>query len=144
MAKAKPADALPTDLKPQELAARLNDPEFRARIEAAVATLPRDKAAELVALLEASIRRRRIEMWGYIAAAIVMLLGMVVALYIYGRAGRDEFIGWVFLLPLGLAGLTMIIVARWARAADALDRSRRAELRAGASDGEDAPPAPGV
>lgn len=137
MAKAPrpaPADALPIDVKPQELAQRLADPEFRARIEQAVQQLPADKATELVALLEASIRRRRIEMWGYIAAAIVMLVGMVFALYLYGRAGGDSFVGWVFLLPLGLAGLTMMLVARWARAADAASRTQRAALRASGDD----------
>lgn len=51
----------PSTVKPRELAERLADPEFRERIETAISHLPPEKAAELVALLEASIRRRKIE-----------------------------------------------------------------------------------
>ncbi|MEZ4402728.1 MAG: hypothetical protein R3B06_22090 [Kofleriaceae bacterium] len=122
---ASPAAAtLPTDIKPAELAERLNDPAFRQRIEDAIGNLPPDKAAELVVLLEASINRRKIEMLGYLAAAGVMLVGMVIALYVYGKSDGTEFLGWVFLFPLALAGLVMILVARWARRSEAAARAR--------------------
>ena len=61
---------------------------FRERIEQGISALPPEKAAELVALLEASIRRRKIELFGYIASAVVLLLGMVIAVYVYGRAAH--------------------------------------------------------
>lgn len=123
------AIAEPATIKPQELAARLTDPAFRERVEAAVANMPPEQAAELVALLEASIRRRQIELVGYLAAAAILLVGMVVALYAFGAAAEGTFVGWVFLIPLGLAGVVMIGVARAARRAEAADR-RKASPRA--------------
>lgn len=119
------ADAIaPDKIKPQELATRLADPAFRARVEEAVANLPPERAAELVALLEASIRRRKIELVGYLAAAVVLLVGMVIAIYAYGAAAEGRFVGWVFILPLALAGLVMIAVGRAARKAEEADRRK--------------------
>ena len=120
-----PAAAAPPPIKPKELAEQLNDPAFRERIEQAISALPPEKAAELVALLEASIRRRKIELFGYIASAVVLLLGMVIAVYTYGRAAHGQFIGWVFLAPLAAAGVIMIAVARWAAKREAAERQQR-------------------
>lgn len=120
-----PAADAPPPIKPKELAEQLNDPAFRERIEQAISALPPEKAAELVALLEASIRRRKIELFGYIASAVVLLLGMVIAVYTYGRAAHGQFIGWVFLAPLAAAGVIMIAVARWAAKREAAERQQR-------------------
>ncbi len=120
-----PAADAPPPIKPKELAEQLNDPAFRERIEQAISALPPEKAAELVALLEASIRRRKIELFDYIASAVVLLLGMVIAVYVYGRAAHGQFIGWVFLAPLAAAGVIMIAVARWAAKREAAERQQR-------------------
>lgn len=120
-----PAADAPPPIKPKELAEQLNDPAFRERIEQAIAALPPEKAAELVALLEASIRRRKVELIGYIAAAVVLLIGMVIAVYAYGKAAHGQFIGWVFLAPLAAAGVIMIAVARWAAKREATERQQR-------------------
>ena len=120
MAKAadkKPADKKPADKKPADLAERLNDPAFRAQIEEGLKNMPPEKAAELVAMLEASLRRRKIELYGYLGAALVLLLGMVIALYVYGASDGQNFMSWVFLVPMGLAGLVMWLVGRWSTAA---------------------------
>ncbi len=119
-----PASEVP-EIKPVELAKQLEDPAFRERIETAVANLPPDKAAELVALLEASMNRRKVEFLGYISAALVLLVGMVIALYVYGRSDANQFRGWLLLLPLAAAGLIMIAVARWAKKREAQDRQQR-------------------
>ena len=123
------ADAPAPAQKPKELAEQLADPAFRERIEQAIGALPPEKAAELVALLEASIRRRKIELVGYLAAAVVLLLGMVIAIYAYGAAAQGRFVGWVFILPLALAGLVMIAVGRAARRAEEAER-RKSSARA--------------
>lgn len=101
--------------KPTDLAQRLADPAFRAQIEEAVASMPAERAAELVYMLEASLRRRKIELIGYLAAAVVLLLGMVIAIYLFGRSDGTWFVGWVFLVPLAAAGLVMMFVGRLAR-----------------------------
>jgi hypothetical protein len=98
--------------KPPELTDRLADPAFRAQIEEGIKNMPPEKAAELVAMLEASLRRRRIELYGYIGAAVVLLVGMVVALYIYGATDHGNFMSWIFLIPMGLAGGVMWLVGR--------------------------------
>ncbi|HVV87678.1 MAG TPA: hypothetical protein VHE35_31770 [Kofleriaceae bacterium] len=100
----------------KDLAERLRDPAFQADIEQAVRELPPDKAAQLVAMLEASIKRRKLELWGYIAAAAIVVFGMVGAFLVLGLTPPGTFVGWVFLIPLGLAGLVMWRVGRRARA----------------------------
>jgi hypothetical protein len=103
------------DLKAKDLADRLADPAFRAQIEEAVARLPPDKAEQLVAMLEHSLHRRKVELIGYVAAVVVLLLGMVVALYAYGARGGGMSGAWIFLVPLALAGVVMMVVGRIAR-----------------------------
>lgn len=126
----RPAPAVDVpEIKPVELAKQLEDPAFRERIETAVSNLPPDKAAELVALLEASMRRRKVELFGYIGAALVLLVGMVLALYAYGRADANQFRGWLLLLPLAGAGVIMIGVARWAKKREDEDRQQRSARR---------------
>lgn len=123
-------ETLPAVVKPTELAEKLADPEFRGRIEEAIANLPPDKAAELVDMLEESMRRRKIELAGYIAAALVLLVGMVIAMYAFGRASHRQFAGWYLLLPLAASGVMMIAVSRWANKREKEARARRAEARA--------------
>ena len=127
-ARPDPAVDVP-EIKPVELAKQLEDPAFRERIETAVANLPPDKAAELVALLESSMQRRKVELLGYVGAAMVLLVGMVLALYAYGRADANQFRGWLLLLPLAAAGLIMIAVARWAKKREIEDRQQRSARR---------------
>ena len=103
-------------LAAKDLAARLADPKFQADVEAAVRDLPPEKAAELVAMLEASMRKRKIELYGYLAAAAIVIVGMIGALLVMGSVEEGTFIGWVFLVPLGLAGIVMMLVGRRARA----------------------------
>ncbi|MBZ0236225.1 MAG: hypothetical protein K8M05_28115 [Deltaproteobacteria bacterium] len=103
--------------KPADLAERLADPAFRAQIEEGLKNMPPEKAAELVAMLEDSLRRRKIELIGYLGAALVLLVGMVIALYVYGSSDRESFVTWIFLVPMGLAGLVMWLVGRWSNAA---------------------------
>lgn len=115
--------APPAKEKPGDLAQRLEDPAFRAQIEDAIKNMPPEKAAELVAMLEDSLRRRKIELFGYLGAALALVVGMVIALYIYGSSDANDFVGWVFLIPLALAGGIMWGIGRWAQ------RGRKARRR---------------
>ena len=94
----------------------MKDPAFQRDIEQAVRDLPPERAAELVAMLEASMRRRKLELYGYLAAAAIVVVGMVGALLFLGSAKENSFVGWVFLVPLALAGLVMWLVGKKARA----------------------------
>ena len=113
---AKATDKATEKKKPLELSDRLNDPAFRAQIEEGLKNMPPEKAAELVAMLEASLYRRKMELYGYVGAAAVLLVGMVVALYIYGATDHGNFMSWIFLIPMGLAGGVMWLVGRWSNA----------------------------
>jgi hypothetical protein len=99
--------------KPKDIHEKLADPAFRAQIEEGLKNMPPEKAAELVAMLETSLRRRKIELYGYIAAAVVLLVGMIASLYIYGATDHGNFMSWIFLIPMGLAGAVMWFVGRW-------------------------------
>jgi hypothetical protein len=105
-----------TDVTSKDLAARLADPKFQRDIEQAVRELPPERAAELVAMLEASIKRRKLELYGYLAAAVIVLLGLIGGLLIMGSTSSGSFVGWTFFIPIGLAGLVMWLVGRKARA----------------------------
>jgi len=115
-AKAAPPDAGPdgTLKKPGDLAERLNDPAFRDEIERAIQNMPPEKAAELVAMLETSLRRRQLELIRHLAAAFILLVGLVRAPHHYGTSDHDAFVGWIFLIPLAAAGGVMWLVGRLA------------------------------
>ncbi len=101
----------------RELSERMADPAFQADIERAVRELPPERAAELVAMLEASIKRRKIELYGYLAAAVIVVVGMLGTLWIMGKYGGSSFVAWVLLIPLALAGAVMTWVGKRAKAA---------------------------
>jgi hypothetical protein len=111
-----PWSALMAKAKAEGIHEKLADPAFRAQIEEGLKNMPPEKAAELVAMLEASLRRRKIELYGYIAAAVVLLVGMIVSLYIYGATDHGDLMTWIFLIPMGLAGGVMWSIGRWADA----------------------------
>ncbi len=113
----------------KDLAARLSDPAFQTEIEQAIRELPPDRAAELVAMLEASVRRRRIELYGYLLAAVVVIVGMIGALLIMGSVEDGRFVGWVFLVPLALAGLVMTVVGKRAKAGAPTTKPKPAATR---------------
>ena len=115
-ASASAATATAGKVAAKDLAQRLKDPEFQRDIEQAVRDLPPERAAELVAMLEASMRRRKLELYGYLAAAVIVVVGMGAALMFMGSAKENSFVGWVFLIPLALAGLVMWLVGKKARA----------------------------
>jgi hypothetical protein len=101
----------------RELSDRLADPAFQADIERAVRDLPPERAAELVEMLEGSIKRRKLELYGYLVAAAIVVIGMIVSLLIMGSAPEGSFVAWIFLVPLALAGVVMTWMGKRAKAA---------------------------
>ncbi len=78
----------------------------------AIEQLTPEEAAFFVEKLEAAVRKRKIQLTGYLVAMLVWLLGMVAGLVYYGT--HDGFVGWVFLAPFGLVGATLWAFGRWA------------------------------
>jgi hypothetical protein len=70
-----------------------------------------DQATFFMFKLEAALKKRKLQLTGYIVAMIVWLLSMVVALAYFGV--MDGFTGWVFLVPFALVGLVLYGFGRW-------------------------------
>ena len=66
--------------------------------------------------LETALRKRKIQITGYIVAMVVWLVGMVCALAYFGM--RDGFVGWVFLVPFGLVGVILWVFGTLANESD--------------------------
>jgi hypothetical protein len=73
-----------------------------------------EEAAYFLAKLEAAIKKRKIQIAGYLAAMLMWVLGMFVALAYYGT--HDGFVGWVFLIPFAFVGGILWAFGRWSEA----------------------------
>lgn len=78
----------------------------------AVENLSSDEAAFFLHKLEMALRKRKIQLTGYLAAMAVWLVAMTCALAYAGM--HDGFIGWVFLVPFGFVGAILYGFGRWA------------------------------
>jgi len=90
----------------------MSDQEFAEKL----AALTPEQRAMFEHALELTVKKRRLLMTGYLATAIALILGMAWALYIFGKThGGEEFMGWVFLVPLLVAAIVLIMFGRLAR-----------------------------
>ena len=83
----------------------------------AVAQLTPEEAAYYVDALNRALKKRKLQLVGYLVGAIAGLVGMVVALIIYGNAGEGTFVAWAFAIPFGAIGLVLYLFGRMAEAA---------------------------
>ena len=67
--------------------------------------------------VERIARRRKVQLYGYTLALLVMILGVLGSLYVYGVAPPGRFVGWVFFIPFALVGAILWVFGRWARKA---------------------------
>ena len=110
------------------LVAKAFDADKHVELAEAVAQLSPEEAAYFVAKLEGAIRKRKIQITGYLVAMLAWVAGMFFALAWYGT--HDGFVGWVFLAPFGVVGVILYAFGRWSErvAADfaKLDRPTKA------------------
>lgn len=78
----------------------------------AIEKLTPEEAEFFIARLEAAVRKRKIQISGYLAAMLVWIVGMMFALVWYGT--HDGFTGWAFILPFGLVGGILYAFGKWA------------------------------
>jgi len=95
-----------------ELVSQAFNADKHEELARAIEKLTPEEAAFFVEKLEAAVRKRKIQLTGYLVAMLVWLLGMVAALVYYGT--HDGFVGWVFLAPFALVGATLWAFGRWA------------------------------
>lgn len=81
------------------------DPAKQDALEDAIKKLSPDEARFFLWKLEMSVRKRKLQLTGYLVAIAVWLVGMVGALVIYGTS--SGFVGYLFLVPFALVGLTL-------------------------------------
>jgi hypothetical protein len=81
-------------------------------IAEAIQNLSQEEAALFLFHLESKLRKRKIQLTGYLVGIALWLAGMLLALAVFGMA--DGFVGWVFLAPFALVGVTLWGFGRWA------------------------------
>ena len=89
-----------------------------------------------------SLKKRKIQLTGYLVAMVVWLVGMIFALVYYGT--HDGFVGWVFLVPFALVGADPVRVRQVGRAGVGKPRCRGTEHGAAEAGRRPAKPVPGV
>jgi hypothetical protein len=78
----------------------------------AIEKLSPDEAAFFLHKLEHAIRKRKIQITGYLAAMGGWLIAMTLAIAYYGT--HDGFVAWVFVVPFGLVGAILYAFGTWA------------------------------
>lgn len=88
------------------------DKDKHDELAEAIKKLSPDEAAFFLWKLEISVRRRKIQLTGYLVAMVVWLVAMLGALVIYGST--SGFVGYVFLLPFAFVGVILWAFGKWA------------------------------
>jgi hypothetical protein len=78
----------------------------------AIAQLSPDEAAFFLHRLEVALRKRKIQLSGYLIAMVAWLVGMVMALVYFGM--NDASAAWAFIVPFGIVGLVLYGFGTWA------------------------------
>ncbi len=90
------------------------DVDKHVELARAIEKLNPQEAAFFLWKLEMSIRKRKIQIMGYLTAMLVWIAGMMFALIWYGT--HDGFVGWAFLLPFLLVGVILFLFGKWSEA----------------------------
>lgn len=94
------------------LVAKAFNADKHEELARAIEQLNPEEAQFFLEKLERAIRKRKIQITGYLAAMLVWVIGMMGALAYYGMA--DGFVGWVFLAPFGAVGVILYGFGKWA------------------------------
>ena len=78
----------------------------------AIAQLKPEEAAFFLHRLEMTLRKRKIQLGGYLVAMVGWLAGMTLALIYYGM--QDGSALWAFIVPFGFVGVILYGFGTWA------------------------------
>jgi hypothetical protein len=87
------------------LVAKAFEKDKHEELARAIEKLSAKEAEFFLGKLEIAIKKRKLQITGYLVAMVVWLVGMVFALAYFGT--HDGFVGWVFLAPFGLVGIVL-------------------------------------
>jgi hypothetical protein len=94
------------------MVAKAFDANKHAELAHAIENLSPDEAQFFLHKLEAALKKRRLQLIGYLVAMFVWLIGTVFALVYFGT--HEGFSGWAFLVPFGLVGAILFGFGKWA------------------------------
>ncbi|RMH36569.1 MAG: hypothetical protein D6689_22245 [Deltaproteobacteria bacterium] len=139
-----PADDPRRPVSPDEVARiaaqQLGDPDLEAKLR----ELTPEQIRTFILALEAANRKRRLLLLGYLSALASIVLGLVVAFIVWARHEPGTFVGWVFFVPLGLAGAALYGFGRLANRIDIRVGDVRIDTRGRPVDRDKADRADGV
>lgn len=98
-----PNEQISVDRAAAIAAEQFNDPELEEKLR----DLDAEQIKIFILALGASMRKRRILLVGYLTALLCVVMGIGFALIVWANHEPGTFIGWVFFVPLGLAGGTL-------------------------------------
>lgn len=81
-------------------------------LEKAIAQLSPEEAAFFLHRLEMALRKRKIQLSGYLVAMVAWLAGMTLALIYFGI--NDWSAAWAFIVPFGIVGVILYGFGTWA------------------------------
>jgi hypothetical protein len=95
------------------LVAKLFDgKQQHADIARAIEQLTPEEAAFFLHKVEAALRKRKIQLSGYLVAMVAWLVGMTMALIYFGMNDASSL--WAFLVPFGIVGVILYTFGAWA------------------------------
>jgi len=94
------------------LVAQAFDTKKHEDLARAIEQLSPEEAAFFLHRLECAIRKRKIQLTGYLVAMAAWLVGMTLALVYFGM--NDGFTAWVFVVPFGIVGVILYGFGTWA------------------------------
>jgi hypothetical protein len=86
-------------------------PELAGKLE----QLSPEEMDMFLGLIQKALKKRRIQLAGYLLSLVCMIGGLLFALYVYGNREPGEFVGWAALVPFGLVAAVLLIFGRWSR-----------------------------
>jgi hypothetical protein len=94
--------------------AQVQDASKHAELVKMFQELPPEVSAYYIVKLEASLKKRKLQLTGYLVALAVWLVGMFLALAYYGA--KEGFTGWIFLVPFAAVGAILWLFGKWSDA----------------------------
>ncbi len=94
------------------MVAKAFDADKHDELARAIEQLSPDEAQFFLWRLEIALRKRKVQLLGYLVAMVVWLIAMIGALVIYGMS--TGFVGYVFIMPFAFVGLVLYAFGWWA------------------------------
>ena len=89
------------------------DKNKHAELARAVEQLSPDEAQFFLDKLERALKKRRLQLIGYLVAMLVWAVGMLLAFGVYLTTEPGHFVGWVFLAPFAVVGVILYAFGKW-------------------------------